>query len=132
MEPVFLSLDEVLEATRNRSSDMADLPDSAMRLDLNQQWRRPRLPSTANSCIAPFRRWRPRTSFTSARTIHSSTGNKRVGANAAVTFLFMNNREPTFDEDQLVDVVLGVVSGGLTKLQLIEVFESHCRPSGNT
>lgn len=55
-------------------------------------------------------------------------GNKRVGANAAITFLLMNNWEPTFDEEELVDLVLAIASGGLSKPELIGIFESHCRP----
>lgn len=50
-------------------------------------------------------------------------GNKRVGANAAITFLLMNNWEPTFDEEELVDLVLSVASGTLSKPRLIEIFE---------
>ena len=37
-------------------------------------------------------------------------GNKRVGANAAITFLLLNNWEPTFAEEELVDLVLSVAS----------------------
>jgi death-on-curing protein len=55
-------------------------------------------------------------------------GNKRVGANAAITFLLMNNWEPTFDAEELADLVLSIASGGLSKPQLIEIFESRCRP----
>jgi death-on-curing protein len=35
-------------------------------------------------------------------------GNKRVGANAAITFLIMNQVEPAFGEEGLVELVLGV------------------------
>jgi hypothetical protein len=52
-----------------------------------------------------------------------------VGANAAIAFLLMNNWEPTFDEKELVDLVLSVASGGLGKPQLIEIFESRCKPA---
>ncbi len=55
-------------------------------------------------------------------------GNKRVGANAAITFLLMNNWEPTFDENELADLVLSVASGELGKPRLIEIFESRCQP----
>jgi len=55
-------------------------------------------------------------------------GNKRVGANAAITFLLMNNWDASFDEDELVNLVLSVASAGLSKLRLIEIFESRCRP----
>lgn len=57
-------------------------------------------------------------------------GNKRVGANAAVIFLFMNGWQPSFSEEELVEVVLSVASGELSKAQLTEVFESRCTPLG--
>jgi death-on-curing protein len=56
-------------------------------------------------------------------------GNKRVGANAAITFLLMNDWEPTFEEEELADLVLSVASAELSKPRLIEIFESHCRLS---
>ena len=42
-------------------------------------------------------------------------GNKRVGANAAITFLLTNDWEPTFAEEELVTLLLSVASGGLSK-----------------
>jgi death-on-curing protein len=57
-------------------------------------------------------------------------GNKRVGANAAVTFLLMNDWEPSFSQEELIEVVLSVASGDLDKAQLTEVFESRCKPLG--
>jgi death-on-curing protein len=56
-------------------------------------------------------------------------GNKRTAANAAITFLLMNNWEPRFDEDQLVDIVLSVAEGRMRKPELIQAFDSHCGPS---
>lgn len=50
-------------------------------------------------------------------------GNKRVGANAAITFLVMNDWEPEFDEEELVTAVLSVASGILNKSRLTEIFE---------
>lgn len=55
-------------------------------------------------------------------------GNKRVGANAAITFLRMNDREPTFDEEELVELVLSLASGRLGKPEVLVFFETHCRP----
>ena len=55
-------------------------------------------------------------------------GNKRAGANTATTFLLMNNWQPTFREEELVDLVLSIASGGLSKPRLIEIFESRCKP----
>ena len=56
-------------------------------------------------------------------------GNKRVGANAAITFLLVTDWEPIFDEAELADLVLAVAAGGLSKPRLIEIFESRCKPS---
>jgi death-on-curing protein len=55
-------------------------------------------------------------------------GNKRVGANAAITFLLMNDWEPDFEPDELADLVLVVASGEVNKSTLTAVFELHCRP----
>ena len=55
-------------------------------------------------------------------------GNKRVGANAAITFLLINDWEVSFDQDELVDVVLSVASERLSKAQLTEIFESRSKP----
>jgi death-on-curing protein len=59
-------------------------------------------------------------------------GNKRVAANAAITFLLMNDWEPTFSEDELVDAVLAVASSSMTKEDLIQFFEIHCVPRPDT
>jgi death-on-curing protein len=56
-------------------------------------------------------------------------GDKRVGANAAITFLFMNGWDLTLDEAELVTLVLSVASSGLSKPALIEIFESRCKSS---
>jgi death-on-curing protein len=57
-------------------------------------------------------------------------GNKRAGANAAITFLLMNNLEPTFSEDALVDLVLGVAQGVIGKERIARFFEECTRPGG--
>lgn len=59
-------------------------------------------------------------------------GNKRVGANAAITFLLMNDWDATFSEEELVDLVLSVASSRVTKQELIGIFESRCKPLGTS
>ena len=56
-------------------------------------------------------------------------GNKRVGANAAITFLLMNDWEPDFEPNELADVVLSVASGVVDIAALTVLFELHCQPS---
>jgi death-on-curing protein len=58
-------------------------------------------------------------------------GNKRTGANAAITFLLINDWKPEFSEDELVDLVLSVASGARSKPELTETFEARCRPASN-
>jgi len=55
-------------------------------------------------------------------------GNKRTGANAAITFLLLNNWEPTFSEDELVETALAVASGSLPKQGLTVFLEAHSCP----
>jgi hypothetical protein len=49
-------------------------------------------------------------------------------AKAAITFLLMNDREPAFREDALVDAVLAVASSSMTKQGLVQFFEPPCVP----
>ena len=55
-------------------------------------------------------------------------GNKRTGANAAITFLLLNNLEPIFSEDQLVELVLGMAQGRVDKKEIARFFAENCRP----
>ncbi|MEN6605972.1 MAG: Fic family protein [Bryobacteraceae bacterium] len=55
-------------------------------------------------------------------------GNNRVGANAAVTFLLVNDWVPGFETDKFVDLVLAVASGVMDKSALTTQFELHCQP----
>ena len=56
-------------------------------------------------------------------------GNKRTAANAAITFLLINDWEPDFSEDELVELVLAVASSAMSKSALTEAFAVHCRPA---
>jgi death-on-curing protein len=53
-------------------------------------------------------------------------GNKRIGANAAITFLLMNGWDLTLDEEELVGLVLGVAAGVIDKKRLTAEFLDRC------
>jgi death-on-curing protein len=55
-------------------------------------------------------------------------GNKRTGANAALTFLWIQDWEPLFEEEELVHLVLAVASGVMDKGTLTGTFAARCRP----
>jgi len=80
-----------------------------------------------NSCIRQYQRWRLRTFFICQN--HSFLdGNKRTGANAAITFLLLNGWEPQFGSDELVEIVLSVASGTMKKEELTRLFVNGCQP----
>ena len=129
MEPVFLSLDEVLEIHEQQieryggSSGLRDAAglESAVatpQATFGGKFLHTTIPSMAAAYL-----------FHLCQNHAFIDGNKRIGANAAITFPLMNNWEPTFDEEELVDLVLSVAAGGLSKPRLIEIFESRCNPS---
>ena len=53
-------------------------------------------------------------------------GNKRIGANAALVFLYINGWELNLPEPELVSLVLGVAAGVIGKARLTSVFEEQC------
>jgi death-on-curing protein len=129
MEPVFLSLDEVLEIHEQqieRYGGSAGLRDGAglesavatPQATFGGEFLHTSIPAMAAAYL-----------FHLCQNHAFIDGNKRVGANAAITFLLMNDWEPTFAEEELVDLVLSVASGGLGKPQLVGIFESRCKPS---
>lgn len=132
MEPVFLSLDEVLEIHQQqieRYGGSAGLRDAGAlesavatpQATFDGEFLHKSIPAMAAAYL-----------FHLSQNHPFIDGNKRAGANAAVTFLLMNDWEPTFEQEELVDLVLAIASSGLTKQHLIEMFESRCKPSENT
>jgi death-on-curing protein len=128
MEPIFLTMDEVLEMHQQqikRYGGTYGLRDSAA------------LESAIAMPVATFEgRYLHETipAMGAAYLFHITQnhafldGNKRAGANAAITFLRLNDWEPTFSEEELVDTVLAVAAGKVKKRELIVFFEQHSRP----
>src|SRR5438046_3544091 len=101
MEPVFLSLDEILEIHDQqieRYGGSAGLRDAAglesaaatPQATFGGEFLHTSIPSMAAAYL-----------FHLCQNHPFIDGNKRVGANAAITFLLMNNEAPTFDEEEL-------------------------------
>jgi hypothetical protein len=112
----------------NRSNAMAVPTEFVTLAPSSPHWRCHRLLLMANTFILRSRQWLQRIFFTSRKTIHFLDGNKRTGANAAITFLLLNDVEPTFTEDQLVEMVLGVAQGRVGKNEIERFFAENCRP----
>jgi death on curing protein len=112
MEPLFLSLDEILEIHRQqieRYGGSAGLRDAALlesaiatpQATFGSEFLHTSIPAMAAAYL-----------FHLCQNHAFIDGNKRVGANAAITFLLMNNWEPTSSEDELVELVLSIASVG--------------------
>ncbi len=127
IEPVFLSLDEVLEIHEQQiqryggSAGLRDPPglESAVatpQATFGGEFLHSSIPAMAAAYL-----------FHLCQNHPFIDGNKRVGANAAITFLLMNDWDATFGEEELVDVVLSVASGRLGKEALTKIFELRCK-----
>lgn len=53
-------------------------------------------------------------------------GNKRVGLEAALIFLEINDKSLIANDDELVDLVLKTTAGQIEKREIGEFFRSHC------
>ncbi|MEQ1885464.1 MAG: type II toxin-antitoxin system death-on-curing family toxin [Bryobacteraceae bacterium] len=129
MEPLFLTLDEVLEIHQEQieryggSHGLRDAGALASAVATPQatfggQLLHASIPAMAAAYL-----------FHLCQNHPFIDGNKRAGANAAITFLLINGWEPTFEEEELVQLVLSVASGQLAKPELTAVFETKCQPS---
>jgi death-on-curing protein len=132
VQPLFLSLEEVLEIHQQQieyyggTAGVRDLSllESAIaqpQATFSTEFLHASMPAMAAAYL-----------FHICRNHPFVDGNKRVAANAAITFLLMNDWEPTFSEDELVDAVLAVASSSMTKESLVQFFETHCIPGVDT
>jgi death-on-curing protein len=128
LEPVFLTLDEVLEIHEQQIEryggshglrDAAGLESAIAtpQATFGGEFLHPSIPAMAAAYL-----------FHLCQNHAFIDGNKRVGANAAITFLLMNDWEPTLSEEELVELVLSVASSRLAKTELTVIFETRCRP----
>jgi death-on-curing protein len=132
VEPLFLSLEEVLEIHRQQieryggASGVRDLPllESAIAQpqgSFASEFLHASIPAMAAAYL-----------FHICRNHPFVDGNKRVAANAAITFLLMNDWEPTFTEDALAETVLAVAASSMTKDDLVQFFQVNSAPRSNT
>jgi death on curing protein len=131
MDPLFLTLDEVLEIHTQQielygGSD--GVPDAA---GLESAVATPMatfggefLHSTIPAMAAAYL-------FHICQNHPFVDGNKRTGANAAITFLLINGWDLEVSAEELVDLVLAVASGHMSKSALTETFDVRCRPPSN-
>jgi death-on-curing protein len=131
MEPLFLTLDEVLEI-HTQQIELYGGPEglrdpggleSAVATPMatfGGEFLHPTIPAMAAAYLFHICQGHP-----------FVDGTKRTGANAAITFLLISDWTPDFSEDELVDLVLAVASGTMPKPALMETFEARCRPASN-
>jgi death on curing protein len=128
MDIVFLSLDEVLEIHRQQIEfyggsaglrDPAALESAIAQPEATSggDWLHPGMAEMAAAYL-----------FHLCQNHAFIDGNKRVAANAAITFLLMNDWEPLFDEAEMVTTVLSVASGVMDKDALTALMRRRCRP----
>ncbi len=127
MDPLFLSLDEVLEIHEQQIEryggasgirDPAGLESAIAtpRATFGGEFLHRSIPAMAAAYL-----------FHLCQNQAFVDGNKRAGANTAITFLLMNEWKPTFGEDELAELVLAVACGTVEKPELIQIFEVRCR-----
>jgi death-on-curing protein len=132
VEPLFLSLEEVLEIHRQqieRYGGASGVRDLAL---LESAVAQPQASFSNEFLHASIAAMAAAYLFHICRNHPFVDGNKRVAANAAITFLLMNDWEPTFTEDALVDTVLAVASSSMAKEDLVRFFQAYSVPRSNT
>jgi death on curing protein len=127
-EPLFLSLDEVLEIHEQqvlRYGGSAGLLDSGA---LKSAVATPQATFGGLFLHASIAEMAAAYLFHICQNHPFVDGNKRVGANAAITFLLMNDWDLEMEEEELVELVLAVASSSMSKTELAVVFEKYCHP----
>jgi death-on-curing family protein len=91
----------------------------------------PRHASAFSTCTQTFLKWLPLI-FITTYLYHLVMnhpfvdGNKRVGLEAALIFLEINDKSLIANDAELVDLVLKTTAGQIGKREIAEFFRSHC------
>lgn len=128
MDPVFLTLDEVLGlhadqirryggATGIRDRGGLESALTVPRATFGGEFLHPTLQEMAAAYL-----------FHLARNHPFVDGNKRTALAAALAFLWMNDWWLEAEDDELYDLVLGIAAGRLTKADAATFVYSHLRP----
>lgn len=56
-------------------------------------------------------------------------GNKRIGAHAMITTLYINDVEIDYSQEELIEVIMGIASSNLTEDDLLAWVENHIKKS---
>lgn len=126
MDPVFLTIDDIIEMQADQIDlyggthglrDRAGLESAIAtpQATFGGEWLHHSIPALAAAYL-----------FHLCQNHAFVDGNKRIGANAAITFLLMNDWDLTLDENELVNLVLGVAAAVIDKEQLTTVFSARC------
>lgn len=129
MEPLFLSLDDVIEIHRQQIDRYGGSPGIRDSGGLQSALAIPQATFGGECLHQSIPTMAAAYLFHICQNHPFVDGNKRVGANAAITFLRMNDWDPDFEPDGLANLVLAVASGVVDKAALTALFERHCRPS---
>jgi len=127
MEPTFLSLEDVLEIHEQQIAYYGGAPGLRDAAGLESaiatpqatyagEFLHPSIPAMAAAYL-----------FHLCQNHAFIDGNKRAGANAAITFLLINDWDPMLDENELVELVLSIASGNFKKAELTSLFERRCQ-----
>jgi death on curing protein len=127
MDPLFLSLDEVLEIHEQQIALYGGSPGVRDFAGLESAIATPQATFGGDFLHRSIPAMAAAYLFHLCQNHAFIDGNKRLGANASITFLLMNEWDLTLDENELVELVLAVASGTITKPNLIQTFESRCR-----
>ena len=127
MDPVFLTLDEILEIHQQQIELYGGLAGGRDSAGLESAMATPRASFSGGFLHASIPAMAAAYLFHICQNHPFLDGNKRAGANAAITFLLMNGWEPDFEPDELVELVRAVASGATGKAALTAIFESRCR-----
>ncbi len=129
MEPVFLTIDEVLELHNDQIRRYGgshgvrdfDLLSSAVAMPAATfagQFLHPTLSEMASAYI-----------FHLAQNHPFVDGNKRVALAAALLFLWMNDQQLEAEEDELVELMLAVAQGLIGKAEVAAFLSERTRPA---
>ncbi len=129
MEPIFLSLDDVIESHRqqiDRFGGSHGLRDQGL---LESALAQPKATFGGEYLHAELHEMAAAYLFHLVNNHPFVDGNKRIGLDAAMVFMEINGSPVVATSEELSSLVLQTAQGNLTKPQIAEFFRTHLGPA---
>ncbi|MDX2039099.1 MAG: type II toxin-antitoxin system death-on-curing family toxin [Isosphaeraceae bacterium] len=127
MTPTFLTLDDLLDSHTEQIANYGGTPGVRDIGSLESAWAQPQAQFDGQYLHADLFGMAAAYLYHIVQNHPFIDGNKRVGLEAALVFLEINDLSLTATDDELIDLTLRTAQGSASKIEIADFFRAHAK-----